>query len=73
MRPPLYNPLFSPATHRRMKQVLDRLKEPSTWLGIVAVLGVFGVTLEPELKEHIIAVGVGIAGIIQILRREKKA
>lgn len=73
MRPPLYNPPFSPRTYRFMKQVLDRLKEPTTWRGIVAVLGVFGVALEPELQNHIIAVGVGIIGIIEILRREPKA
>jgi hypothetical protein len=55
-----------------MKPILDRLKEPSTWKGLIVVLGAFGIAIEPEMQTHIIAVGGGLFGIIEILRREKK-
>ena len=50
--------------------VLDRLGEPSTWRGIVAVLTAAGMTLDPEQAAKIIAAGLSVIGAINIFRKE---
>lgn len=50
--------------------VLDRLAEPSTWRGIVAVLTAAGITLDPNQSAKIVAVGLSMIGTINILRKE---
>ena len=47
-----------------MKYILERLKEPSSWRGLVLIATAFGVTLNPDLVSAIIAVGTGLAGVI---------
>jgi hypothetical protein len=51
---------------------MDRLREPSTWVGIVtlgAVLG--GWALTPELIADIAATAATVAGIVLVLIRER--
>jgi hypothetical protein len=43
---------------------LQRLKEPSTWRGIILMLTTFGVAIEPTQKEAIITAGLGIVGVL---------
>lgn len=47
---------------------MDKIKEymayPSTWKGLVTLLGVIGVTLNPEQAELIATIGVSIVGLI---------
>ena len=52
--------------------ILDRLKEPSTDLGITAMLSAAGYALDPELVKQITAAGVGVSGIILFVLKEKK-
>lgn len=48
-----------------MKQyILDRAREPSSWRGLILFLAAIGVPVAPELADHIITVGLGVAGII---------
>ncbi len=54
-----------------MNWLLYRLKEPSTYKGLFALLTVFGLSIKPELAEQIIAVGVALISIVEIVRREK--
>lgn len=51
---------------------LDRLKEPTTYLGITAMLSAGGYALDPELVGHISAAGVGVSGLILFVLKEKK-
>ena len=51
--------------------IIDRLKERSTWLGLTALLTSFGVSLKPELAEAIITTGLGFAGLIGVLTKDK--
>ena len=46
--------------------IYARLKEPSTWRGIVMVLTGLGVNVSPELGSQIVSVGVGIVGLIGV-------
>jgi hypothetical protein len=44
--------------------VLERMKEPSTWRGLVLLLTALGVPLAPGVSDAIIAAGLGLAGLI---------
>jgi hypothetical protein len=44
--------------------VLARLKEPSTWRGVVMMLTALGVPIAPGMADAIIAVGLALAGLI---------
>lgn len=52
--------------------LLDRLKEPSTWYGVIAMLTSAGVNFDPDLTNQIISAGVGLAGIVAFVTKEKK-
>lgn len=56
-----------------MKYILDRLKEPSSWRGLVMIATAFGVSVNPELIDSIIAVGAGLAGVIGFVFKDKVA
>lgn len=56
-----------------MKYILDRLKEPSSWRGLVMLATAFGVTLNPDLMDSIVAAGTGLAGIIGFAFKDKAA
>lgn len=43
--------------------ILSRLKEPSTWRGILALLTAAGVALSPEQAEAVITVGLALIGV----------
>jgi hypothetical protein len=55
-----------------MKMMIEKLTEPSTIRGIIALLGAFGITVQPEYHEHIIAVVLALIGIINVWRKESK-
>lgn len=44
--------------------ILDRAREPSTWRGAILFLTAIGVPIAPAVAEHIVTVGLGIAGLI---------
>jgi hypothetical protein len=55
-----------------MKMMIEKLTEPSTIRGIIALLGAFGITVQPEYHEHIIAAVLALIGIINVWRKEPK-
>lgn len=48
-------------------KLLNHLKYPSTWTGIIALASAAGLALAPELQAHIITGGVALAGAIAFL------
>ena len=56
-----------------MKYILDRLKEPSSWRGLVMIATAFGVSVNPELIDSIIVAGTGLAGVIGFVFKDKVA
>lgn len=46
--------------------MLDRMKEPSTWIGVGAALSALGITIDVEALS---AIGMGIAAILGILMK----
>ncbi len=55
-----------------MKMMIEKLTEPSTIRGIIALLGAFGITVQPEYHDHIIAAVLALIGIINVWRKEPK-
>lgn len=51
--------------------IAERLKEPSTWRGLVLIATACGVPIAPELGEAIITIGLAIAGGIGIVAKDK--
>lgn len=54
------------------EKILEIAGKASTWKGIIGIATALGVTISPELTTHIIAVGMGLVGIINLVRTEKK-
>ena len=52
--------------------LLERFKEPTTFLGLTAMLSAAGYAVDPELVKQISAAGVGMSGLILFIMREKK-
>jgi len=50
---------------------LDSLSQNSTWRGIILVATALGLKLDPELQNQILAVGLGLVGLINVLRKGK--
>lgn len=50
-----------------MNYVLNRLAERSTWQGLVALLGAFGIAVRPDLTEAVITFGLAAAGLVNVL------
>jgi hypothetical protein len=54
-----------------VKYILERLKEKSTYAGLLAVASAAGLQLAPELSTNIIAVVSAAAGLLLVLMKEK--
>jgi len=51
--------------------LLARLREPSTWRGLVWILTVSGVLLTPEQAEAIMLAGMTMAGLLGVFLSDK--
>jgi hypothetical protein len=49
----------------------DRLKEETTWAGIISVIAAAGIMLSPEQSEAIIALGMALVGAVLAWRKDK--
>ncbi len=54
-----------------MTYLLERLKEPSSWRGLVMLATSVGLGLSPEQANAIIAVGTAVAGAIGVFAPNK--
>lgn len=53
-----------------MNWFLDRLKEPSSYRGLVWLLTALGVSLSPEAWQYITTIGMAAAGLIGVLTHD---
>lgn len=53
-----------------MNWLLDRLSENSTWRGLIAIATAAGVTIQPDLADAIIAAGLALIGLVNVIRKE---
>lgn len=54
-----------------MKYIGERLKEPSTWRGLLMIATVFGANINPEMANAIVTVGASAVGAVGVLAKEK--
>lgn len=54
-----------------MQFIINRLKEPSTWSGLAALLVALGMGVPPGTIEAVTQVGVGLAGLAGVVLRER--
>lgn len=52
--------------------VLNRLREPSTWRGFLALLTAVGVTLNPEQQTAVIALGMALIGAVGVFLPDER-
>lgn len=52
--------------------IIARLKEPSTWRGILMLCVALGVKISPELQEAILQFGLAAVGLVGMLTSDKK-
>lgn len=52
--------------------LLNRLKEQSTWVGIVALMSALGVNMNPEQVLAVSTLGAAAAGALMVFWPEKK-
>lgn len=51
--------------------IAERLKEPSTWRGVILLLTALGVPIAPAVADVIISVGLAVAGLIGVATPDK--
>jgi hypothetical protein len=49
--------------------IIERLSENSTWRGLILLGTAVGLRLEPELQNQIIASGLALVGLINVIRK----
>lgn len=54
-----------------MNWLLARLREPSTWRGLVWLATVAGLSLRPDQTEAIVTVGMALAGLLGVFLRDE--
>ena len=54
-----------------LKWIADRAKERSSWLGLITIITAAGVSLNPDVKEAIISLGVAIGGLVAVVTKDK--
>lgn len=55
-----------------MTWLKNRLKERSTWLGIITLASIAGFKLEPEQQEMIVTIGSTLAALVMTFTADKK-
>lgn len=55
-----------------MKYLWEKLKEASTWRGLVWIITAGGVALTEIQVEAIISAGIALTGLVEVFRGEKK-
>jgi hypothetical protein len=49
---------------------MNRLKQESTWRGVILLLTAFGVQIAPDIQQAIITVGLAIVGAINVAKNK---
>lgn len=51
--------------------IVERLGENSTWRGLILLGTAVGLRLSPEMQSQIIATGLSLVGLINVIRKGK--
>lgn len=56
-----------------IEYVIARLKEASTWRGIIGLLTAAGISVSPEMLDKIVAAGMALMGVVGMFFKDKLA
>lgn len=56
-----------------MNYLIDRLKEPSSYAGLAALLGVIGIKIAPEAWTAVVTLATAVAGLAAVFLKDKPA
>jgi len=51
--------------------VIENASQPSTWRGVIYVLTAAGVQLSPDQQNAIVSIGLGLAGLVALVFKDK--
>lgn len=51
--------------------ILGQLGQNSTWRGLILLATALGLKLDPEIQNQILAAGLGLVGLINVIRKGK--
>ena len=54
-----------------VEYIIARLKEASTWRGLIGLLTAAGISISPELLDKIVAAGMALMGVIGMFFKDK--
>lgn len=49
--------------------LIDRMRERSTWFGVVSLMTAIGISLSPAQIDAIAAAGMAVAGLVAVITR----
>jgi len=52
-----------------LNSILNSLSQNSTWRGLILLATAAGVSASPELQNQIVATGLGLVGLINVVRK----
>ena len=55
----------------KLVELANRFKEPSSWAGIAAFVGMMGIHLEPGVAQGVALIGAGVCTLIAVFVPEK--
>jgi hypothetical protein len=55
-----------------LNAAISRVKEKSTWAGILSLSALLGLKIEPELFSGISTAVIALVGLYEVVRKEKK-
>lgn len=55
----------------KLKELVNRLKEPSSWAAIASAMLALGLSVDPGLWQHLALAGTGVSGLVAFFMREK--
>jgi len=58
---------------KKMNWIKNRLKERTTWQGIISIITAIGIALNPEQKEAVISLGMAIVTAIWVFKKEPQS
>lgn len=56
---------------KKLKSLIERLKEPSSWAAIAAAMAALGLQVDPGLWQHLALAGTGVSGLAAFFLKEK--
>lgn len=52
-------------------KIVDSLSQSSTWRGLILLATAAGVHLSPDIQNQIVTTGLGLVGLINVVRKGK--